>query len=46
MHTAKIILNAMLTYGKQAFRILRLQNRHGSLVFNKMATETMFKEHI
>lgn len=45
-HTAKIILNAILTHRKQVFNILCLQNTDGSLVLNKMATELMFEEHI
>lgn len=45
-HTAKIILNAMLTYRKQVFEILCLWNTDGILVLNKMATELMFEEHM
>lgn len=45
-HTAKIILNAILTYRKQVLEILCLWNTDGILVLNKMATELMFKEHM
>lgn len=45
-HTAKTILNAILTYRKQVFKMLCLQNTDGSLVLNKMATELMFKKRI
>lgn len=45
-HTAKIILNAILTYRKQLFKILCLQNTDGSLVLNKTATELIFKKRI
>lgn len=45
-HTAKIILNAILTYRKQVFKILCIKNTDGSLGLSKMATEVMFKEHI
>lgn len=43
-HTAKITLNAMLTYRKQVFKRLCLRNADGRLVLDTMATELMFKE--